>query len=56
MVDLEPSTIDEVLAAEKLYREDQFVSAKGEAAHTYARGRYELSSLILEPCLDSIRK
>merc|ERR1712212_722314 len=57
-LDLEPSVIDEIRTGtyRQLFRPEQMVSGKEDAANNYARGHYTVGKEIVDLVLDRIRK
>jgi len=58
MIDLEPSTIDQIRTGPygKLYHPDLLISGKEDAANNYARGHYTVGKELLDTSLNRIRK
>merc|ERR1712203_1083266 len=58
MVDLEPSVVDEVRTGtyRQLYRPEQLISGKEDAANNYARGHYTIGKEMADNVLDRVRK
>ncbi|PRP82678.1 alpha-tubulin [Planoprotostelium fungivorum] len=56
--DLEPTAVDEIRAGAKrrLFRPDQLITGKEDAANNYARGYYSIGKEMIDTCLDGIRK
>ncbi|XP_019640025.1 PREDICTED: tubulin alpha-4A chain-like [Branchiostoma belcheri] len=57
-VDLEPTVIDEIRSGpyKSLFRPEQMISGKEDAANIYARGFYTVGKEIINKTLDRIRK
>ncbi|XP_078663959.1 tubulin alpha-4A chain-like [Branchiostoma floridae x Branchiostoma belcheri] len=57
-VDLEPTVIDEIQSGpyKSLFRPEQMISGKEDAANNYARGYYTTGKEIIDETLDRIRK
>lgn len=57
-IDLEPTVIDEIRTGRfhQLYRPEQFITGKEDAASNFARGRYALGKECIDDVCDRIRK
>ncbi|XP_047116208.1 tubulin alpha-8 chain-like [Schistocerca piceifrons] len=58
MIDLEPTTIDEVRTGSHrdLYHPQSLVAGKEDAANNYARGRHSIGGEMIDTVLDRVRK
>merc|ERR1712061_699569 len=57
-VDLEPTVVDEVRTGtyRQLFRPEQLITGKEDAANNFARGHYTIGKEIVDLVLDRIRK
>ena len=58
LVDLEPTVVDEVRSGpyRHLFRPQDLVTGKEDAANNYARGRYTVGKEVLDQAVDRVRK
>ncbi|KAL5655684.1 hypothetical protein ACJX0J_035003, partial [Zea mays] len=57
-VDLEPTVINEVRTGSyrQLFHPEQLISGKEDAANNFARGHYTVGMVIVDLCMDRVRK